>query len=887
MERFQEIFQNLLNSSPKNSLAEKLNLVDEAGVSFFLDASQLQDSFRYRARRLGLKIAERLINENGDLEKAALADLRKLLSKGHFCLGPKREGDALIYEHLSFCLEALESDPALWPKIRKFSPPLCHKRAEDIIKDTLWPEPVRKLLPYHVRRAALAAWLTWLRQTTGSCFATAPAILIQKKPHQFFKDLDELLSMGQFKRVFGGQEYAVPLAPNLGTYDLTRQISHPERLCYAPSLILALEAAQVLPSGVSFPQKIEILRKKIGELPAVQSPEQVIKQLIIDEVGLSHEEIEDEEYLAKIQMAPLLASGGALYYQKPSERAQKVAEMKKRLKMASGVFLSFADCALLRAWEYSLASFSDIKVDFARWNLYVGLGLHHEAKGGIGAYLYRWTNEKIRDLNEEITRSQREYEEALYTVRSLEALLQRSSDAQSYAIRTEMAGAVAAVQAALDIRTRAEARGAALVKSYAEVMRFYDQKLQEYFQEVFDPTVMGEEEHLYEDSPAGFRMVYKHGRSDASLWTQIQNGDQYIRSLREFFSLVESEIPAREPLGSEFQSEITSAIIQFIQEPEFLEGARERSKAMGRRTPWDYVSGGTMQVLVQTYCSRSSPATEISLLPKSEEDLLKALLGFKREKHQPLLIHSPTHAFILHLDWLPERALSLVEENRNFMGRLQYDAEMQEHIAHSLSEKLSSLEAPLFLHLFRKAPTAQSKLQLRMNLLDSLKAIPSIRAPETLLDSHLYEKTPLFDAQKGKQVLDAILKSLCQAHGISCGGIAQESRSYLGAYDLVQMVKKILLESLRTPISPVDWDVEIAKAALALKVGFPNPILFADTNWSSWVFGFVVNPLHGKLELWRLNRTGSQGFPMTDWKAWFSLENQSPWVILPHPDEYS
>ena len=59
----------------------------------------------------------------------------------------------------------------------------------------------------------MAAWLTLLRQTTGSCFATAPAILIQQNdPMRFFKDVD-LLSMGQIgKRIMAGKEYSVPLS---------------------------------------------------------------------------------------------------------------------------------------------------------------------------------------------------------------------------------------------------------------------------------------------------------------------------------------------------------------------------------------------------------------------------------------------------------------------------------------------------------------------------------------------------------------------------------------------------------------------------------------------------------------------------------------------------
>jgi hypothetical protein len=62
-----------------------------------------------------------------------------------------------------------------------------------------------------VRRAVLQAHLTPLRQTIGSCFATAPAIMIQREqPHQFLRDMDSLLSAGELLR----GDIAVPLSPS-------------------------------------------------------------------------------------------------------------------------------------------------------------------------------------------------------------------------------------------------------------------------------------------------------------------------------------------------------------------------------------------------------------------------------------------------------------------------------------------------------------------------------------------------------------------------------------------------------------------------------------------------------------------------------------------------
>ena len=95
----------------------------------------------------------------------------------------------------------------------------------------------------------------------------------------------------------------------------------------------------------------------------------------------------------------------------------------------------------------------------------------------------------------------------------------------------------------------------------------------------------------------------------------------------------------------------------------------------------------------------------------------------------------------------------------------------------------------------------------------------------------------------------------------------------------------ILLRSLKEAFSNTDWDLKIAETMAALNLR-PKTCLFADTNWSGWFFGFVTNPGTGQLELWRLNRNGTQGFPMSDWKDWLSGKNKEPWVILSRPDEY-
>lgn len=895
-QRFQEQFLSFLAKLPADSLARRLGAAEEAEISFFMDLCPLQDSFRYRARYYGLKIALWLIDEAGELDRGRLSELTRRLGEGFHLIGPRREGDALIFGHLLSSLKFLEEVPecAVW--LKKFSPPLCHKKAEQAIRETLRQdaesEPIRRLEPFHIRRAVLAAWLTLLRQSTGSCFATAPAILIQKNyPLRLFKDLNELLSTGRLKRVFGGREYMVPMSLESGSGDLQKPLSSVESLPFCPGLIRAFEAGGALRKEAPLSDKILELRRLFEQqAPEAGTVEQGIRSVLLYKAGLTEEDLKDEAYLARIQMTPLLARQSAVYYQKPSERSQKVAVWKRNFEQACSAFQSFTECALLRTWEYTIASFCDVKIEFARWNLYIGLGFAHDEKGGVGDFLYQTIDLVLQKANEEAAQYHKEYEQALNAARSGESLLSNStSDAQRSQLRGELTAAVHAANATLEARDRAAARAEAISGFFSSLMKQYDEKLQEYFQEIFDPSLVGEEAHLYDDSLAGFRLVYKHGRTDASQWTLVRSGEEYIHSLRDFFSAVESDLTVPPQLDRSLVSDITTALIQFIQSSEFLESATARSQAKGRRSPWDYFSGGTMETLLQAYCSKEGGFKESQAIPRSEEQLLHFLQ--REKKGAPLLMRSPTHAFLYDPDLLSSNANEAIEACRKYFAKMQFDEAMQEHIAHRLSERLAAAEKPLFLHLFRQRQTAGTIAEFRFHLIESLSALkdPRIKNRISWVDAILFENSPLLPLSRAKEALRVLL-----GEGARRGSLVDRFEiflkelegSYFGPAEIHQMALSALLHATRNPVSVQDWNREIADAMRAFEFLAPAPILFADTNWSGWLFGFLPNPATGELELWRFNRIGTRGTPMADWKEWVNGSNSSPWVVLSNPSEY-
>ncbi len=833
----QEIFLKTLRAP----LAQLLGLESEAFVSHSMDLSPVQDSFRYRAKYLGLRIASLVLDEQGELNRAVLEELCRQLSKTPFILGPGREGDCLLYRHIGNSLRQLQENREIWLAIRKFSPPLCHKSAEEIIRETLWPEPIRRLETKHVRKAVLAAWFTFLRQTTGCCFATAPAILVQQnEPLRFFKDLYDLLSLGQIKRVFGGKEYSVPLSFSSGVGDLQKVVSAP---CFG--MIAALETVGIKISTRAWePQTVESYLRKV----------------LLKEMGLTEEDLEDEAHLTQIQMTPLLARQGAVYYQKPSERAQRIAEWKKKLETVRLAFKTLTECALLRAWEYTLASLSDVKTEFARWNLYIGLGLHPDQKEGIGAFLYNQIHERFQKCHLEIEKLAREYEQEIGRIQAIEVMIQGAlSDARLNQLKADWMSSTASANTIVEMRDRWIARAEGLSGFFSWLISRYDEKLQEQFQELFDPALARGDAHLYEDSPAGFRLVYKHGRTDASQWSAIHNKGEYIDALRDFFSRVENELELPPLIDKELMGEITTALIQFIRGEEFFKEALIRSREKGRLSPWDYISGGTLQTLLMAYCNRDRPFSEASLIPHSAEELFQ----FLKSQRKQALMHSPTHAFTFYPEFLEETKFSIP------LRKQTWNEEMQEHIAHRLSERLPQEERALFLHLLRQKPLTKSNVLFRSHLIETLR----IKNRETLVDSVLYENAHLMDLKEAKEVLRRLGK------GVEIEG------AFFSAADLFQILKMSILQSSNTPFFNLDWDRQIA-TSLRKEGLLPEAHLFGDTNWANWFFGFVQHPVLGHLELWRLNRVAIQGFPMTDWKEWLNPQNGSAWAILSNPNEY-
>ena len=313
------------------------------------------------------------------------------------------------------------------------------------------------------------------------------------------------------------------------------------------------------------------------------------------------------------------------------------------------------DHPLLRVWEYTLASFSDYKVEFSRWNFYKSLGLDPKEKGGLGELLYQTLQEKLDAANKETEKLYQDYSRAIDEARVSQALLRQADNVDRMRMRkAELEVRAHHAQACRDLSEDAHERAESLSTFFAFLIEKYTEQFQEYFLEIFDADMVEVDPKLYEDSPAGFRLVYKHGRSDPLAWSLIHDAKSYVQALSQFFIAVEPVLIAEcEWEGGEKEiQELTTLVSHYLQTGDFLSFATREKK------PWSYISGGNMHKLLQCYYCIEGELTEEKRTIENPVDLLIFLLDlmkalpysvtkpFEEDDTLSLLMYSPIHAFL-------------------------------------------------------------------------------------------------------------------------------------------------------------------------------------------------------------------------------------------------
>ncbi len=895
-----EAFFGALKNVEKDPFSILFDLESEAIFSFLCDLSKIQDSFRFRVTHRAKKLGGFLVDEGGKLNSEALNTLISLYEAKGEIFSPSGEKDHLIYEHHLNIFKKLQ-DFSFFKLIERFSFPLCHKGAEFFIREALGLNLEIKLENKHLREAILASCFSFVRQNVGSCFATAPAILIhENRIEQFLDDLYELLSRGRLTRIFSGVEYSVPLALSTGAGDLKKGV---EFAAFCPGLIEAFSQAKVIDPSLSLSQKIEKSKKILSSYKGGITIEEFLHDTLLKEAGLT-----------KAQYASFLKglkSSSSLFTTPLSLKNQAKAEEVQTLeKLSRSAFKGLVDNALLKVWEYTLASFSEVKMEFSNWNLYSSLGLNPEENGGLGEVVYKYLQEKVEECNQKISMYQKEYEGAYNQVKVLEVQARNAGKEREVYFKAQFAASYHHMQICLDLRDKFHTKGS----YYANFLNLFIEKLsvefKQYFQELYDPEMQEFKAGIYDDEPAGFRLVYKHGRADATLWTSIYNEEEWIEALIDFFKRVEPSIRAELPI-KELEDDVVSVIsllINHLRTKEFLETAMKRMLKAHlqinvqnplyhfekmKKKPWAYVSGGTMETLIKTYAKRESPLTEEKRAAESPLDLLTFLIDLLKglppkvtDVFSEMLMYSPTHAFILQ----PKNAFFKKGwQDAGFTYTWIRDAFIlpcQNFYAKIL---ISPLEQKALLDAFSKDAFKVKGGHLSIKeFREEYASLPSI-------DSFLYRSLPLIPKQEYGKIAHAILEELMDKTLSLCIEEVEKNLSDIILADaFIDSLFACLLKAKKTVFFQTDLYEYIVSKARDKGFIAPSPLLFADTNWTRDYFAFVINPASEELELFRVDRLGLKGHPMSSWKHFFNPSPKSPekpsqkpsWGVYTKPYEY-
>lgn len=928
-----------------------------------LDSTQVQDSCAVRNVLRTRRLANLLIDDKGELILSLIPSVITHLSNYMYSLGPQRQYDVKRNEQIIKVLAALCENKELVRLLRQISKPFSHPMADQIIRDTLQLAPGIPITDAHARRAALSAWMCYLRQNVGSCFATAPAIIVHdEQPELFLMDVLSLLATGRLKRTYGGNEYSAPLSASWGAGDLRRPIlmtywepREQNKIWVSPGLQNALEAAGILTKEQSLDQKTTLTKEAVLQAYPEWNEKQPLLFTNIEEILrrilMNHNDITQTDLQAYDSRPRGMIFSGLLMQSPPSSsgmggKGGVCATYYYQFDNATTAFKALADNALLKSWEYTIAAFAETKTEFTRWNLYSSLGLRPEESGGIGRSLFEIIKRKLDECNQKVKDYQFEYEQLFPQLKQLEVRIKHAaSESEAQWIRVEYQSKAQEFHLLEEVRDKAHAKAEKLANLFDFLITQYDQLFPEYFQEVYDPDLHEVQVGPYDDSPAGFRLLYKHGRANTSQWTKIKTPQEFVDSLAHFFSNTESTIAAAlqfEELQRDI-TDITTTVVNHIRTQEFLETAFHRMAVAHHikpianplenlekipMKPWAYISGGTMGSLVSSYFRVEHKPTEVARWVENPMELLVFLVdtlkqipysmmdGFIKDSNKSLIIHSPTHAFLLKPGfslmkeaWQTEAYTYtwvrdfLIKPMEQAIAEINLDEEMINFLIDKFLEVVPIEYQHYFRRVFSNMHGRMSPQDFRFYVLDKIEHERGLQyggrgvLSADDFDRILYESLPLFPAHQLVARLDAIWGRITQISPEVRDELAKMSqecanqlsgRQLLSAKSLQEIATALICLAYEQTSLPFDCQLQVTRAAQQLNYAMPNPIIFADTNWSRDWFAFLVSPSTSSLELWRVDPTGRLGVPMSSWKEWLNGTRREPlWGVYTRPHEYT
>jgi hypothetical protein len=948
----------------RSSDLEKVLLEEYESLSLRLEKSKFQESCSVRNVLKSRKLASLLINDEGELDLPLVKESIQLLEEHSFVLGKDRHLDSHRNIHMKEVLKKLYEDNNLQRLLKMISKPTSHKVAEQVIRDTLQLPPFFPITDTETRRAALAAWLCYLRQNVGSCFATAPAILVQiEQPELFLKDISELLATGRLKRVIEGMEYAVPLSHSWGGGDLRRPIQVSQDveeagslLKESPGVMAGLEAAGIFNGSLSSKEKREksreLAEKALREILQQEgkpvyflTAEDLLSAILLGLNGIKESDVADYRNRPKEMMQAGLIQATPIVGRSSKGKSEACALYLAQMEKAGAGFKSLADNALLKTWEFTLASFAETKPSFTRWNMYASLGFNSDEPGGIAHCLYEGLKQKLDSSNAKVQEFQLDYEQAHSQLKYIEARLRSaSSEKEVQWLRIEYETRRNEFHTIEELRDKEHEKAKRLAGLLETLLESYDKLFPQYFQEVYDPDMHEVAISAYDDSPAGFRLLYKHGRSNTAVWSLIYSPHEFTQALSSFFIATEVEFEGDERfVGMKTElADLISRLVVHVKSDQFLESAFYRMAKAYRtplikdplnhlekidKKPWAYTSGGTMSNLMSCYFGLADKPYQEERWVENEMELLifflegvrkipdKELDSYFREARKGILMHSPTHAFSLHpgypkfkeaveskeftYTWLRD---NFVRKHEGMMEVLFLDEEEQNFLIDRIGKKIPLHVRPLFKDVLSKKGGRKNPREFRRWIIQQIEENGYLRGAlahvvdADFIDAVLFSSLPL---SPYGELLNRSERMFSQIPGMDKRLLSSlsecmeqilrrwKSSPYATSKQLIELCLAALIATAgQTSIDKDFWGA-LKGAAQKLGYSLPPPLIFADTNWVKDTFAFVVNPGTSLLEFWRCDPLGVDGSPISVWKNWLNGSNKErTWGVYIKPSQY-
>lgn len=670
---------------------EFLSITEESELCKQTEKVDVKDREAFRSVQLAKKIAEFVIDEKGHFNDEAA---RRLVND--FSIRCNTVFDTLFVLQVKRVIALFLEEKKAQILLRQLHFPLANPFLEDLVRKTLHIEG-KELEKKDLAKALFVSLIVPLRQTVGSCFATAPLIHVQiNDPLFLLEDLLHLMTKGFLKRVVAGDEMRVPVSIKVGSTN--------------------------------------------SEVHAL----------------------------------------------------------------------------LLKCYEYTVASFADWKVDFYKWNMFASLGLDQKEEGGIGEIIYQTSEALFNKAKKELEDLQQVLNAHIEDIATLDRFLQSSyaPDQRDRLGRQIAAKEQYRIQSERDYREK-EKELEGLSKLYVTMINEMIRLFPHYFQEVYDPDMQVEEAYMYEDSPSGFRLLFKHGRYDPSLWTMIYEEKEYIESLTSFFQLIEPTLVQTGGLEREAKEtieKIISALLERVQSKGFIKMALQRMKKFHQQhvqgsfavMPWVYTSGGSVEALMKCYFNLKTEPLVEEFFPKSPYDLLTSLLEFLKDL-PPLM----TQAF----------------ENDPSKGFLMTNS----------------------LHVF------------------------SLRPGITLFSKAW--KSPMNTYTYVRDEIIAPVKKYYEERYLS----KQEREQLLQRFDAKFFLPDVTVHKMCQAVFSTRNEkliLEFQEALLNILTDLPNIVSFADTNWSNYFFAFIVSPFTFTLELWL-----KSSYTLKSIYIWQPLFQEKRWAV--------